>query len=104
MNRISISAAVVTTVVAIVSLSSSSNAFAQETPDARTCSAEEGQRIRASGKLKEAGTFYLTDFLARHFDRLVIKGLGIDRHPELLPLYFGNYKRVVYLAQRSRPA
>jgi len=47
----------------------------------------------------EPCSFYLTDFLARHFDRLVIKGLGIDRHPELLPLYFGNYKRVVYLAQ-----
>ena len=47
----------------------------------------------------EPASFYLTDFLARHFDRLVIKGLGIDRHPELLPLYFGNYKRLVYLAQ-----
>jgi len=47
----------------------------------------------------EPCSFYLTDFLARHFDRLVIKGLGIDRHPELMPLYFGNYKRVVYLAQ-----
>jgi Protein of unknown function (DUF1638) len=47
----------------------------------------------------EPGTFYLTDFLARQFDTLVIEGLGIDRHPELLPLYFGNYKRLVYLAQ-----
>jgi hypothetical protein len=47
----------------------------------------------------EPASFFLTDFLVRHFDRLVIKGLGIDRHPELLPLYFGNYKRVVYLAQ-----
>lgn len=45
------------------------------------------------------GTFYLTDFLVRHFDRLVVRGLGIDRHPELMPLYFGNYERVVYLAQ-----
>ena len=51
----------------------------------------------------EPCSFYLTDFLARHFDRLVIKGLGIDRHPELLPLYFGNYKRVVYLAQTHSP-
>ncbi len=48
---------------------------------------------------EEPGTFYLTDFLARHFDRLVIEILGIDRHPELLPVYFGNYKRLVYLAQ-----
>jgi len=47
----------------------------------------------------EPGTFYLTDFLARNFDRLVIRGLGLDRHPELLPQYFGNYTRLVYLAQ-----
>lgn len=49
---------------------------------------------------EELGTFYLTDFLARHFDRLVLQGLGIDRCPELLPMYFGNYRRMVYLAQR----
>lgn len=47
----------------------------------------------------EPGTFYLTDFLLRHFQRLVIHGLGIDRHPELLAMYFGNYRRLVYLAQ-----
>ena len=47
----------------------------------------------------EPGTFYLTDFLARHFDTLIIEGLGIDRHPELLPMYFGNYRRLIYLAQ-----
>ncbi len=47
----------------------------------------------------EPGTFYLTDFLLRHFERLVIRGLGIDRHPELLQTYFGNYRRLVYLAQ-----
>lgn len=45
------------------------------------------------------GSFYLTDFLVRHFDRLVIKGLGLDRRPQLMPAYFRNYKRVVYLAQ-----
>jgi len=50
----------------------------------------------------EPGTFYLTDFLLRHFDRLVIRTLGIDRHPELLPVYFGNYRRLVYLAQAPR--
>ena len=53
---------------------------------------------------EEPGTFYLTDFLARNFDRLVIGGLGLDRHPELLPLYFGNYSRVLYLAQTDDPA
>jgi Protein of unknown function (DUF1638) len=47
----------------------------------------------------EPGTFYLTDFLLRHFDRLVIRGLGLDRHPELFPVYFGNYRKLVYLAQ-----
>lgn len=51
----------------------------------------------------EPGTFYLTDFLARNFDRLVIRGLGLDRHPELLALYFGNYRRLVYLAQTDDP-
>ena len=48
--------------------------------------------------------FYLTDYLARHFDRLIIEGLGIDRHPELLPTYFGNYTTLVYLAQTKDAA
>ena len=47
----------------------------------------------------ELGTFYLTDFLARHFDRLVVKGLGIDRFPELKDQYFSNYRKLVYLSQ-----
>ena len=51
----------------------------------------------------EPGTFYLTDFLLRHFERLVIAGLGLDRHPELFPAYFGNYRRLVYLAQAPLP-
>lgn len=53
---------------------------------------------------EEPGTFYLTDYLVRQFDSLIIKGLGLDRHPELLPMYFGNYKRLVYLAQTNDPA
>jgi hypothetical protein len=48
---------------------------------------------------RDPGTFYLTDYLVRNFDRLVVRGLGLDRHPELLPVYFGNYRRLVYLAQ-----
>ncbi len=48
---------------------------------------------------QEIGTYYLTDFLTRHFDRLVKQGLGLDKHPELMESYFGNYKRLVYLAQ-----
>ncbi len=47
----------------------------------------------------EIGTLYLTDYLARHFDRFIWKGLGLDRHPELLEDYFGNYTTVMYLAQ-----
>jgi len=52
---------------------------------------------------QELGTFYLTDFLLRHFDRLVIRGLGIDRHPQLLQEYFGHYRKLVYLAQAPQP-
>src|SRR6478672_2174202 len=52
----------------------------------------------------EPATFFLTDFLARNFDRLVIQGLGLDRHPELRDQYFGNYQRLVYLAQTDDPA
>lgn len=48
---------------------------------------------------EEIATFWLTDFLARHFERLVLAGLDIDRHPELLAEYFRNYKRVVHLVQ-----
>lgn len=48
---------------------------------------------------EEIGTFFLTDYLARHFDRLVWKGLGLDRHPHLREAYFAHYRRVVYLAQ-----
>lgn len=48
----------------------------------------------------EPGTFYLTDFLAQQFDRLVWRGLGLDRHPQLKEIYFGNYRRLVYLSQR----
>lgn len=48
----------------------------------------------------EPGTFYLTDYLARHFDRLILRDLGIEDHPELQSMLFGNYKRLVYLAQR----
>jgi len=47
----------------------------------------------------EIGTFYLTDFLVRHFNRLVIRGLGLDKKPELEPLYFGHYRKLLYLAQ-----
>jgi Protein of unknown function (DUF1638) len=53
---------------------------------------------------KEPGTFFLTDFLVSQFGALVIQELGLDRHPELRDDYFGNYLRVVYLAQRENEA
>ena len=51
----------------------------------------------------DPATFYLTDFLARHFDSLVVRALKLDTHPELLPLMFGNYRRLVFLAQTDDP-
>ncbi len=47
--------------------------------------------------------FYLTDYIARQFDKLIWEGLGLDRHPELLPDYFQHYTTVVYLAQTRDP-
>jgi Protein of unknown function (DUF1638) len=55
------------------------------------------------GAEHEPGTFFLTDFLVRSFDRLVWRGLGLDRHPELLDDYFHHYEKVVWLAQAPTP-
>jgi Protein of unknown function (DUF1638) len=52
----------------------------------------------------EPGTYFLTDFLVRSFDRTVLRSLGLDRHPDLRDAYFGNYTRVVWLAQERTPA
>jgi hypothetical protein len=52
----------------------------------------------------EPGTYVLTDFLLRSFDRSVLADLGLDRHPELWLDYFGHYKRLVWLAQRPSVA
>jgi hypothetical protein len=49
---------------------------------------------------EEPGTYFLTDFLARTFEHTVMRELGLDRHPELRDDYFGNYTRVMWLAQR----
>ncbi len=62
-----------------------------------------GSAAYAAMQDEELGTFYLTDFLARQFETLVLTGLGLDRHPELLPDYFGSYRRLVYLAQTDDP-
>jgi Protein of unknown function (DUF1638) len=55
------------------------------------------------GAEHEAGTFFLTDFLVRGFDRLVWHGLGLDRHPELRDDYFRHYEKVTWLAQEPTP-
>lgn len=49
-------------------------------------------------------SFYMTDFLCRQFDAFFIKPLGLDRHPELIADFFGNYEKVIYLAQTDDPA
>ncbi len=51
----------------------------------------------------EPGVFYLTDFLARHFERLVMEELGIRAHPELKEMYFSHYTKLVYLSQSDLP-
>lgn len=52
----------------------------------------------------EVTSFYLTDFLTRQFEAFVVKPLGLDRHPELKDIYFGNYDRLIYLAQTDDAA
>ncbi len=52
----------------------------------------------------EISAFYLTDFLVRQFDAFVWKPMGLDRHPSLRDMYFGNYTKLVYQAQTDDPA
>ncbi len=52
----------------------------------------------------EMTAFYLTDFLVRQFDAFIWKPLGLDRHPDLRDMYFGNYEKLVYQAQTNDPA
>lgn len=53
---------------------------------------------------REIGTFYLTDYLARHFETLILEGMGINKYPQMRDLLFANYTRLVYLAQTDNPA
>lgn len=64
----------------------------------------EGNDAFAAHAEEEMGAFYLTDFLVRQFDAFVWKPMGLDRHPELRDMYFGNYDRLVYQAQTDDPA
>ncbi len=70
-------------------------------PGAHCYSVYAGERRFAQLSAQEPGTFYLTDFLVRHFDRLIIKGLKLHLYPQLLDDFFGNYRRGVYLSQSS---
>ena len=63
-----------------------------------------GQTDFASLAEEELGTFYLTDYLARHFESLVVEGMGLDKYPGMVAMMFGNYTRLVYLAQTDDPA
>jgi hypothetical protein len=57
--------------------------------------AEEFERLSE----EQPATFFLTDWLVRNFERAVVRGLGLDRYPDLKPLYFQNYRHCLYLAQ-----
>ncbi|MEW9918784.1 DUF1638 domain-containing protein [Marimonas sp. MJW-29] len=64
----------------------------------------EGNDAFAAKAEEEFTAFYLTDFLVRQFDAFVWKPMGLDRHPELRDMYFGNYEKLVYQAQTDDPA
>lgn len=63
----------------------------------------EGNERFAVQSESEFTAFYLTDFLVRQFEAFVIKPMGLDRHPELRDMYFGNYEKLVYQAQTDDP-
>jgi hypothetical protein len=64
----------------------------------------EGNAVFAAQSETEFDAFYLTDFLVRQFDAFVWRPMGLDRHPELRDMYFGNYTKLVYQAQKDDPA
>ncbi len=64
----------------------------------------EGNAAFAAKADEEFTSFYLTDFLVRQFDAFIWKPMGLDRHPELRDMYFGNYEKLVYQAQTDDPA
>jgi Protein of unknown function (DUF1638) len=62
-----------------------------------------GEELFARVSEERPGTFFLTDWLVRNFDRAVVRGLGLDRHPELKSMLFGNYEALLYLRQVPNP-
>jgi hypothetical protein len=63
----------------------------------------EGNDAFAQKADEEVSAFYLTDFLVKQFDAFVWKPMGLDRHPELRDMYFGNYTKLIYQAQTNNP-
>jgi len=59
---------------------------------------------RMMKKEEELGSFFLTDYLAQHFETLIVKGFGIDRYPNLKETYFEHYKRLIYISQAPTEA
>ena len=76
---------------------------AQRLPGAHCYAFYSGVEAFAARAEADMRAFFLTDFLARQFEALVIEGLGLDRHPELRETWFGQYEKVVYLAQTRDP-
>ncbi|MEM7295156.1 MAG: DUF1638 domain-containing protein [Pseudomonadota bacterium] len=64
----------------------------------------EGNDAFAARAEQDFTTFFLTDFLVKQFDAFVWRPMGLDRHPELLPMYFGHYQKLIYQAQTDDPA
>ena len=64
----------------------------------------EGNERFAEKSESEFTSFYLTDFLVRQFEAFILKPMGLDRHPELRDMYFGNYEKLIYQAQTDDPA
>jgi hypothetical protein len=62
-----------------------------------------GSQAFADLHAEELGTFFLTDYLVKHFDRLVVKAFWLDTHPEMLDAVFNNYRRLTYLSQTDNP-
>ena len=63
-----------------------------------------GHDVFADEMERELGTFFLTDYMVRHFERIVMQGMGLRKHPQLRDMYFGHYKRALYIAQTDDPA
>jgi len=72
---------------------------AERLPGAHCYSFFAGAQVFEQFSEEALGTLYLTDYLAEHFDRLILEEMGINKHPELRDMYFGNYTHVLYLAQ-----